>query len=304
LASVTTPLTADQQHQRAGLIAGLSAYILWGFLPVLFKLVDHVGSVTVVAERTFWSLLLVGGVLLAVGRIREVGAALRDSKTLRAMLMSSALLGSNWLLYVWAVETGQVLEASFGYFINPMLSVAIGMIFLGERQNRTQGIAIGIAVIALIIQAIGLGRIPYVALGLATTFAAYGFVRKQAAVSSTTGLVVEALLLAPFAIGYLLYEFATTGPGHHADPGTLFLLMLLGPATAAPLLLFTFAVQRLRLTTMGMMQYIAPSIAFVLAITAFGEHLNLVRIISFALIWFSLAVFTAGSMSKRPAPLA
>lgn len=304
MASVTSlPLTSDEQRLRSGLWAGLLAYMLWGFLPLLFKLVEHVGATAVVAERTFWSLILVGIITLASRRLPEVRVALSNWRTVRAMAISAVLLACNWLIYIWAVETGQVLEASFGYFVNPMINVAIGMIFLGERQNRIQGIAIAIAIIALVIQAIGLGRIPYIALSLAVTFAIYGYVRKTAPVSSTTGLFVETLLLSPFAIGYLLFGFATQGLGAHADPQTAILLMLTGPATAAPLLLFAFAVQRLRLTTIGMLQYIAPSIAFVLAIVVFGEHLNLTRIISFGLIWLSLLVFTSGSMGRRPAPV-
>jgi chloramphenicol-sensitive protein RarD len=303
VASVSaSTMTPDEQRLRSGLFAALAAYGLWGFLPLLFKLVEHVGSVAVVADRTLCSLVLVGGMLLFARRLPEVRAALADGKTVRAMALSSALLAANWLIYVWSVETGQVLEASFGYFINPMINVAIGMIFLGERQNRTQSIAIAIALVALVIQAIGLGRIPYIALGLAITFAAYGFVRKTATVNATAGLFVETLLLAPVALGYLIFSFVTAGPGAHADPQTLVLLLLTGPATALPLLLFNFAVQRLRLTTIGMLQYIAPSIAFVLAITVFGEHLNITRIISFGLIWLSLLVFTLGSMRRRPLP--
>jgi chloramphenicol-sensitive protein RarD len=303
VASVTSPpLSSDQQKLRDGLGAGLAAYLLWGFLPLLFKLVESVGSVGVVAERTFWSLLFVGGILLVTRRMGEVRAALSDFKTLRAMAFSALLLATNWLIYVWAVETDQVLEASFGYFVNPMVNVAIGMVVLGERHNRVQGIAILIALVALVIQAIGLGRIPYIALSLALSFGFYGFVRKTAPVAATAGLFVETLLLAPLAIGFLVWSFVSNGPGLHADPMTAFLLVLTGPATAVPLLLFNYAVQRLRLTTIGMLQYIAPSIAFVLAIIVFGEHLNLTRVLSFALIWVSLAVFTLGSMQRRVPP--
>ncbi len=303
MASVTRPpLSSDQQKLRDGLGAGLAAYLLWGFLPLLFKLVESVGSVGVVAERTFWSLLFVGGILLVTRRIGEVRAALSDFKTVRAMAFSALLLATNWLIYVWAVETDQVLEASFGYFVNPMVNVAIGMVVLGERHNRVQGIAILIALVALVIQAIGLGRIPYIALSLALSFGFYGFVRKTAPVAATAGLFVETLLLAPLAIGFLIWSFVSNGPGLHADPMIAFLLVLTGPATAVPLLLFNYAVQRLRLTTIGMLQYIAPSIAFVLAIIVFGEHLNLTRVLSFALIWVSLAVFTLGSMQRRVPP--
>jgi chloramphenicol-sensitive protein RarD len=303
VASVTSPpLSSDQQKLRDGLGAGLAAYLLWGFLPLLFKLVESVGSVGVVAERTFWSLLFVGGILLVTRRMGEVRAALSDFKTVRAMAFSALLLATNWLIYVWAVETDQVLEASFGYFVNPMVNVAIGMVVLGERHNRVQGIAILIALVALVIQAIGLGRIPYIALSLALSFGFYGFVRKTAPVAATAGLFVETLLLAPLAIGFLIWSFVSNGPGLHADPMIAFLLVLTGPATAVPLLLFNYAVQRLRLTTIGMLQYIAPSIAFVLAIIVFGEHLNLTRVLSFALIWVSLAVFTLGSMQRRVPP--
>lgn len=303
MASVTSlPLTPDQEKLRSGLVAGLGAYLLWGFLPLLFKLVEGVGSVGVVAERTFWSLLFVGGILLLTRRFGEVRTALSSFATVRAMAISALLLAGNWLIYVWAVETEQVLEASFGYFVNPMINVAIGMVVLGERHNRVQGIAIAIALLALVIQAIGLGRIPYIALSLAVSFAFYGYVRKTAHVAATAGLFVETLLLAPLAIGFLAWSFISNGPGLHADPGIAALLVLTGPATAVPLLLFNYAVQRLRLTTIGMLQYIAPSIAFVLAIVVFGEELNLLRVISFGLIWLSLAVFTMGSVQRRVPP--
>lgn len=302
LASVTNTAPISADDRRAGLTAGLAAYVLWGFLPLLFKLVEHVGAVAVVAERTFWSLLIAIGIVAASRRWGEVRAAFSNWRTVRAFAISAVLLGSNWLLYIYAVETGQVLQASFGYFINPICNVAIGMVFLGERQNRTQAIAIAIAVVALLIQAWGLGDVPYIALGLAITFAVYGYVRKTVPVGSTTGLFVETVMLAPLAIGYLVWSFATEGLGPHADPQTAFFLLLTGPGTAVPLLLFAFAVQRLRYTTIGMLQYIAPSIAFILAIVVFGEHLNLVRIVSFALIWLSLAVFTLGSTRRRPVP--
>ena len=301
MASVTNTAPISEENRRAGLTAGLAAYVLWGFLPLLFKQVEHVGSVGVVAERTFWSLLIVGVIVAVSRRMPEVRAAFRDWKTVRSLALSAVLLACNWLIYIYAVETGQVLEASFGYFINPMINVALGMVFLGERQNRMQTIAIGIAMVALVIQAWGLGNFPFIAVSLAITFAVYGFVRKTVSVGSTTGLFVETLLLSPLVIGYMIWSFATEGLGAHADPATAFWLLMTGPGTAAPLLLFAFAVQRLRYTTIGMLQYIAPSIAFVLAIVIFGEHLNLVRIISFGLIWLSLIVFTAGSMPPRRA---
>lgn len=301
MASTTAVPTADATV-RNGLIAGLGAYTLWGFLPLVFKWLDGVPAPTIVADRTLWSLLLVGLVLLAMGRAREIGAALRDAATLKAMAVSAALLSVNWLIYVYAVETGQVLEASFGYFINPLVNVAIGMALLGERLNRWQALAVAIAVIAIGIQAAGLGGVPFIALSLALTFAAYGYVRKTAKTSSASGLFVETLLLAPVAAIYLLFTFWQDGGiGPHGDPATLGLLMLTGPATAFPLLLFAFAVQRLRLTTIGMLQYIGPTIQFLLAIALFGEHLNGTRLLSFGLIWLSLAIYTGDSVVRRRA---
>ena len=295
------PRTAEEQRTRSGFASGIGAYLLWGFLPLLFKLVDHVGALTVVAERTLWSLLFVGVILLVTRRFKDVRVALADRRTLASMAIAAVLLATNWLIYVWSVESGQVLEASFGYFINPLINVAIGMLFLGERQNRLQSIAIGIALIAMVIQTLGLGRVPYIALSLAMTFALYGYVRKTARISATPGLFIETLVLAPFALAFVVYSFVTAGAGPHGDLQTVLLLALTGPGTAVPLLLFNFAVQRLRLTTIGMLQYMAPSIAFILAIIVFGEELNLLRAISFGLIWVSVGVFTWGSLRRaRP----
>ena len=306
MASIASmPPATAQRLQQGGLVAGLAAYMMWGFVPLLFKLLDGVPAATIVADRTIWSLLFVGAILLLRGRTAEIRAALADRATLRSMLVSSVLLAGNWLVYVWAVESGQVLEASFGYFINPLANIAIGMAFLGERHNRWQLVSIAIAVVAIGIQAIGVGGVPWVALSLAVSFAAYGYFRKTARVSSTTGLFVETLLLLPLAVGYLLFTFARDGGiGPHADPFLMGMLLVTGPATAVPLLLFAFAVQRLRLTTIGMLQYLAPSIAFVLAITVFGEALNPVRLVSFGLIWLSLLVYSVDSyvrMRNRPA---
>lgn len=286
---------------RSGLIVGLVCYLLWGFLPLLFKALQDIGSVTIVADRTIASLVVVGIILAASRRFSEVGVALRDWPTLRSMIISSVLLAGNWLLFVWAVESGMLLEASFGYFINPLVNVAIGMLLLGERQNRLQWLAIAVACVAIVIQAFGIGRIPYVALGLALSFGAYGYFRKTAKVSSAPGLFVETLVMLPVAVAYLAFIFIRDGGvGLHADPGHLVLLLLLGPGTALPLLMFAYAVQRLRLTTIGMLQYLSPSIAFLLAITLFREPINGVQLLSFGLIWLSLAVYSADSFLRRP----
>lgn len=295
---------ANADETRNGVIAALSAYLLWGFLPILFRLLEDAGAVLIVAERTLWSLVLLTIVIIATKGIADVHSLLTDWRRMRVIALSAVLLVGNWLLYVWAVETGQLLEASFGYFINPLVNVAIGMIFLGERQNRLQTIAIAIAFIAILIQAAGLGNIPFIALGLAFSFGFYGFIRKTAQAGPATGLFAETLVVAPFAMSFVLFDLATNGPGVHADPGLMALMVLTGPATAIPLLLFAYGVRRLRLTTIGMFQYLAPSIQFLVAILMFGEHLNGMRLLSFALIWLSLVVFSYDSFRQRRARLA
>jgi chloramphenicol-sensitive protein RarD len=280
----------------------VATYTLWGFLPILFKSIEGVDSVTIVADRTLFSLVLVGIILLVARRLPEIRAALADGPTRRSMFFSAVLLGANWLIYVYAIDSGQILETSFGYFINPLANVATGMLLLGERLNRLQMLAILVALVAIGIQAVGLNGVPIIALGIAATFAAYGYFRKTAKVSSATGLFVETLLITPFAAAYLAFTFIRDGGvGAHADPTTLGLLVLTGPATAVPLLLFAFAVQRLRMTTIGMLQYIAPSIAFLVAVFLYAEPLNPIRLLSFVLIWVSLAIYTADSLLRRRA---
>ena len=291
--------TKDAAATRNGVIAAATAYAMWGLLPLLFHLLNHVGSVMLVAERTVWSLVFMAIIVLATRKFGEVKALLSDWRKVRIMAISAALLGGNWLLYVWAIETGQVLEASFGYFINPLVNIVMGMVLLRERQNLLQSVSIGIAAIAIGVQAIGLGSVPFIALGLALSFGFYGYFRKTAMLGPATGLFAETLMIAPLALGYIGYTFVTTGIGVHADPGTMTLLILTGPATAVPLLLFAYAVQRLRLTTIGMFQYIAPSLLFVVAIFVFGETINGERLFSFSLIWLSLILFTYDSLRQR-----
>ena len=298
-AEVTTPARPAASDGRNGVLAALTAYTLWGFLPLLFRQVEAAGSVLIVAERTVWSLVLLAVILTFSGGFGDVRALFADRKRAFGTLLSAVLLAGNWLLYVWAVETGQVLEASFGYFINPLVNVLMGMILLGERQNRLQTISILIAAVAIGIQAVALGNIPFIALGLALSFGFYGYFRKTAQLGPASGLFAETAMLTPVALGFVIYTVISSGPGVHADPYLMTLLVLTGPATAIPLLLFAFAVRRLRLTTIGMFQYIAPSIQFLVAIFLFGEHLNELRLLSFALIWISLMVFSYDSFRRR-----
>jgi chloramphenicol-sensitive protein RarD len=294
------PTPQADSGARAGVLGGLACYVLWGFLPLLFDLLKDTGSVAIVANRTIWSLLFVGAILLASRRMGEVRAALRDPGTLRSLVISSLLLASNWLIYVWAVDSGQALEGSFGYFINPLVNVAIGMALLGERLSPWQRVAIGVAILAIALQAIGIGRIPFIALSLALSFGFYGFFRKTVRVNSTAGLFIETLILVPLAIGYLVWLIVQQrGLGPMGVPLNATLLVITGPATAVPLLLFAFAVRRLRLTTIGMLQYLSPTIQFLLAVFVLREPINLTQLASFALIAVSLAIYSGDSIIRR-----
>jgi chloramphenicol-sensitive protein RarD len=299
LAPEVSSASLEASQTRNGVISALAAYLLWGFLPILFRLLESAGSVSIVAERSVYSLVFLAIILAFGAGFRETRSILADWKKLRVVSISAALLACNWLLYVWAVETGQVLEASFGYFINPLVNVAIGMVLLGERQNLLQTVAIGIATVAIAIQAAGLGNFPFIAVGLALSFGFYGFIRKTAMAGPVTGLFAETVVIAPFALAYMVFDLATNGVGVHADPFIMTLLLLTGPITAVPLLLFAYAVRRLRLTTIGMFQYLAPSIQFLVAVFLFGEQLNGLRLLSFVLIWLSLVVFTYDSFMRR-----
>lgn len=298
--SSASTLSANNQRNTAnGVIAAVSAYLLWGFLPLYFRLLDSAGALLIVAERTIFSLLFLTAILAFVGGFGEVKAILSDTRRLKVLAMSSLLLFANWMIYVWAVETGQVLEASFGYFINPLVNVALGMILLGERQSPLQIAAIVIAGIAIAIQTIAMGSIPFVALGLALSFGIYGFIRKTAAAGPATGLFAETLMVSPIALAIIGYSLMTQGAGVHADPLMMLMLVMTGPVTAIPLLLFAYAVKRLRLTAIGMFQYLSPSIQFLVAIFVFGEKLDQVVLVSFVLIWISLVVFTYDTYRRR-----
>lgn len=302
LTDALPPLTDEHEEQRtrSGLLVALVCYVLWGFLPLLFAVLEKAGSVTIVADRTVWSLIFVGVIVLVTKRGGEVREALSHWPTVRSLLISSVLLAANWLIYVYAVATGQALEGAFAYFINPMANVALGMVLLGERLNRVQTLAIAVALVAIGVQALGIGRIPYLALSIALSFAVYSYVRKTVRVESTGGLFIETLFLLPAALVYLGYTFVRDGGiGFHADPYYLPLLMLTGPATAVPLLLFAFSVRRLRLTTIGMLQYISPSIQFLLAIFVLHEPINGTQLLSFGLIWLSLIIYSSDSLLRR-----
>ena len=290
--------------QRSGALAAIGAYGMWGLFPILFRLLDTVAPLMVIVHRIIWSFFLVGAILMQRGRLKEVRAALTVPAHLRGIVISALLLSVNWLTFVWAVHEQRVIEVSFGYFINPLVSVAIGMVLLRERLSRGHAVALVIALVGVGIMATGISGLPLVSLTLAFSFGFYGYFRKTVPVGSAPGLFVETLILLPVALGYLIWSLVTDGPGPMADPLIFALLVFTGPATSAALILFAYASKRLKLATLGMFQYLAPTGHFLLAIFVFGEPLNLVQLSSFAVIWVSLIVFSADSfMHRRQAPV-
>jgi chloramphenicol-sensitive protein RarD len=289
--NATAPETAAAET-KSGISAILGANAIWGFFPLFFKTVAMVDPVLVVAHRSMWAAVTLFGILGVRGKLGELKAVLQSRKAVLGLAVSTTLLAGNWVLFVYAVSEKVVLQISLAYFINPLISLALGMVLLGERLNRMQALAVGIATIGILLQTAGLGGVPWISLCLAGSFAVYGYVRKIVPVGASAGLLAETLLMLPLALGYLVYHVAVNGPGYHADPGTMFWLVMTGPVTSSGLVLFTFAARRLPLSTLGMFQYLAPSLHFITAVWLFAEPLNPYKLLSFAVIWLSLGLYT------------
>lgn len=287
---------ADDQHAaretRLGLIAAFGAYGSWGVLTLFYAALTHISSVEVVAHRVAWSLVVLGLFFAFTQRWAEVWTALRDRRVFLALFLSSVLISANWLTYIWAVTNHQATEASLGYFIVPLVNVAVGAVLLSERMTRMQWAAIALAVSAIVLQAILLGSLPIVSLILAATFGAYGYIRKIVAVGPNLGLLIELLLVAPIAFGYLIYLHGI-GEGHLWGYGwvTTLLLLLTGLVTYLPLMWFSAAARRLRLSTVGILQYLNPTIQFLIATLILAEPLSMSKLATFVLIWLSVGIY-------------
>jgi chloramphenicol-sensitive protein RarD len=277
-------------ERRAGLYQGVLAYSLWGIVPAYWKLLTHVDATELIAHRALWGLLVFVVIVAAAGQWKTFIATLRDVKLVGVMAASGALLALNWGVFVAATIHGYLLEASLGYFINPLVSVALGTLVLRERLRRGQWIAIACAVIGVALLTWRAGRVPWVSLVLAVTFGLYGLVRKTARVDAMVGSAIETLVMTPIALVYLV----VIGGGSlvHCDAQTIALLAGTGVITAVPLVLFTSAARRLPLSTVGFLQYLAPTGQFLLAVLAFGEPLAQGRLLAFGFIWAGLAVFS------------
>lgn len=288
----------------SGVLQAALAYAMWGLFPLYFHLVSAVGPLEIVLHRSLWSLAFVL-VLLAIlrrwGWLRDV---VRRPRTLAVFALSALLLSANWLVYVWAVNHGRVVDSSLGYFITPLINVLLGYFVLQERPRRAQWGALAIAAAGVLWLAIFAGSLPWVGLVLAATFGIYGLMRKTAPLGALEGLALETLLLAPLAAGLLAWRAAHHGSDLAGDPALFGLLALAGPLTALPLLLFAAGARRIPLMTLGVLQYIGPTIQFALGVWLFHEPFAGPRLAGFVLIWLALVVYTAESwlaMRRRAA---
>ena len=292
----------------SGPLAAALAYILWGLFPIYIKQVATVPALEIVLHRSAWSLAVMLSLLLAMRRFAWLRQVVRQPRTLALFALSALLLACNWLLYVWAVNAGRLLDASLGYFINPLVNVLLGYAVLHERPRPLQWAAVALAAAGVLWLALGAGHVPWVSLVLALSFGFYGLLRKTAPLGATEGLALETLLLAPLAVGGLLW-LGATGQGHfgQGDLRLDALLIAAGPATAIPLLLFASGARRVSMATLGLLQYLGPSIQFVLGVAVYHEPFSASRGVGFALIWAALALYSAASWwapQRLPPPTA
>lgn len=280
------------RRHRAGLMFGLGAYLLWGVLPLYFKAIDHVPAVEIVAHRIVWSLLFLAVLSTLLRRWPAIRAALGTPRVAFTLVVTSILIGLNWLIWIYAVVSGHVLEGSLGYYLNPLINVLLGVVLLKERLTRYQTAAVMLAAAGVAVLAAGASGAIWISLSLAISFALYGFVRKVAPVDSIEGLTIETAFLTPLALGWLTWLQLAGRSAFLVDLRTDLLLTLAGALTAVPLLLFTAAARRLPYSTLGFLQYIAPSLQFLLAVLAFGEPLTTAHVICFGAIWTALAIFS------------
>jgi chloramphenicol-sensitive protein RarD len=290
---ISTESSSPEKLDRSGLLAAFSAYVFWGFMPLFFKQLGAVPALEIVSHRVIWAVPLLLIIMALRRQLAEYWQVISHWDMLRWMLVSTVLMSANWLLYIWAVNSGQILAASLGYFLNPLLNIVLGTVFLGERLNRTQWSAVGVAALGVVILAVGAVGTLWISLSLAGSFAIYGLIRKMAPVGSVPGLAIETSLLLPFAIAaawYFAGQPAHSGWG--SDMRTSLFLAAAGVTTAVPLLLFATAARKLPYSVIGFIQYIGPTIQFLLGVFLYGEALSGPRTICFVLIWGALAIFS------------
>ncbi len=279
---------------RNGVLAGVIAFTWWGFFPLYLRLVPGIRSVEVLANRIVWSLLLVAAFLLWRRHWRWLGEVLKRPRVLAAFLASAMLLSVNWITYIWAVSNDHVIESSLGYFMTPLVSVALGYTLLGERPRRAQWTALALAAAGVTWLTVSAGRLPWLGLALALSFGGYGLLRKIAVLGALEGLALETIILAPAALAAMAWWWGASSTSFPAPQlGVDLWLIGLGPATTIPLLLFAAAARRLPLTSLGLLQYLSPTVQFLLGIWFFREPFSPARLVGFALIWAALVIYSA-----------
>jgi chloramphenicol-sensitive protein RarD len=290
---------AIRRDLRDGILAASGAYIIWGLVPIFFKQLADVPAGEIIAHRVVWSLLLMTAVL-AFGRgFRAAWQVARAPAQLFRIAIAAVLVMSNWLAFVYGVNAGRILETSLGYFILPLFNVALGVIVLKERLRPLQWLAVLLAALGVLLEALRLGHLPWISLVLAGTFGIYGLLRKQMPLDAASGLFLETACMAPVALLYLAWLALNGAASFGSVPTRDALLIASGATTAIPLLLFAIGARRLPLNVMGFLQYLAPTLTFLLAVFVYGEPMNMARLTSFTLIWIGLAIFTTDLLQRR-----
>lgn len=287
----------DAKQTRLGVMLALAAYFIWGIAPAYFKLIDYVPADEILTHRVIWSFFFMVALISFSHQWPQVKKLLQTPHKVLLLALSAVLIGGNWLLFIWSVNNHHMLEASLGYFINPLVNIVLGMIFLGERFRRMQWLAVMLAACGVLVQLWTFGSLPVIGLGLAFSFAFYGLVRKKIAVDAQTGMLFETLWLLPVAAIYLfgIADSPTSHMGQNSWSLNV-LLMAAGVVTTIPLLCFTGAATRLRLSTLGFFQYIGPTLMFLLAVMFYGEVPGADKMLTFAFIWVALAVFIVDAL--------
>jgi len=288
----SVPPRAATDHARAGLAFGLLAYGQWGVLPIYFKQLARVPAVDIVAHRIVWSLLFLLALLAATRGWSQVRDGIRDRRTVLLLLTTSVLIAINWLLYVYAVTSGHILAGSLGYYLNPLMNIVLGRFILKERLTGLQWAAVAIAAAGVSVLAAGAGTTLWISLTLCVTFSTYGLLRKIAKVDAIAGLSIETAILFPIAVGWLALGAAAGQPVLGANATEAWLLGLAGIVSTTPLLLFTAAARRLRYSTLGMLQFVAPTLQFLLAVALYEEAFTTAHAIAFGAIWIALVLYT------------
>lgn len=285
-----------EMNGKRGLVAGITAFALWGLFPMYWYALEVIPAEEIIAHRIVWSVVFLLPLVTYYKCWGEVKDAISHPSTFIRSFISGLLVAGNWYLYIWAVNSGHVLETSLGYYINPLMNVLTGAIFFRERLNRTQMFAIALATFGVLAMVIAYGQVPWIALGLAVLFAAYGLMRKAVKVNALPGLFIETAMVMPFAAGWLLWQaYHGHGALGHVPVSITILVLCTGAVTSIPLLCFGYAARNLRLSTVGLLQYISPTLAFMQGIFLFNETVDAVQMFTFACIWLALIVYTLDS---------